>query len=238
MTRDEMLQRLEQMLDAALAAEAVPAGLAEDTSDLDADRACDSYALWSAMTALVQEVRLQGRAFQELNHTLEAQTEKALAELRAVWTDRERHLQRDAERRSRREILGSLVDLRDRLGRGLLTARGRLEAMQSAKPAGWLARWLQKPRADEDEALAAVMRGYELGIERLDQTLEEFHAREIRCAGEIFDPRRMNAIESEATDAYPEGTVLEVYRSGYEWNGEVFRPAQVKVARARRNENE
>ena len=82
------------------------------------------------------------------------------------------------------------------------------------------------------------MRGYELGIERLDQTLEEFHAREIRCAGEIFDPRRMNAIESEATDAYPEGTVLEVYRSGYEWNGEVFRPAQVKVARARRNENE
>src|ERR1035438_3629209 len=127
MPRAEMLQRLEQMLDAALAAESVPAGLAEESSELDAERACDSYARWSAMTALVQEVRLQGRAFQELNHTLEAQTEKALAELRAVWTDRERHLQREAERRSRREILGSLIDLRDRLGRGLLTAHGRIE---------------------------------------------------------------------------------------------------------------
>ena len=28
------------------------------------------------------------------------------------------------------------------------------------------------------------------------------------------------------------GTVLEIYRGGYEWNGEVFRPAQVKVFRA------
>ena len=76
------------------------------------------------------------------------------------------------------------------------------------------------------------MRGYELGMERLDQTLGEFNAREIRCAGASFDPRRMNAIESEESAAVPAGTVLEVYRSGYEWNGEVFRPAQVKVSRA------
>lgn len=80
--------------------------------------------------------------------------------------------------------------------------------------------------------MGALIRGYELGIERLDQTLEEFNAREIRCEGEIFDPRRMNAIDSEESPGAPEGTVLEVYRSGYEWNGEVFRPAQVKVSRA------
>ena len=73
---------------------------------------------------------------------------------------------------------------------------------------------------------------YELGVERLDQTLEEFNAHEIRCQGESFDPRRMNAIESEPSDTVPPGVVLEVYRSGYEWSGEVFRPAQVKVSRA------
>jgi molecular chaperone GrpE len=82
------------------------------------------------------------------------------------------------------------------------------------------------------EAVGALVRGYELGIERLDQTLDEFNAREIRCQGESFDPRRMNAIESEESATVPSGTVLEVYRSGYEWNGEVFRPAQVKVSRA------
>jgi molecular chaperone GrpE len=79
--------------------------------------------------------------------------------------------------------------------------------------------------------VGALIRGYELGIERLDQTLDEFNAREIRCQGESFDPRRMNAIESEESSTVPSGTVLEVYRSGYEWNGEVFRPAQVKVSR-------
>ena len=89
-----------------------------------------------------------------------------------------------------------------------------------------------KPVADPAsfEAIGALIRGYELGIERLDQTLGEFNAREIRCLGETFDPRRMNAIDREESAAVPEGTVLEVYRRGYEWNGEVFRPAQVKVS--------
>jgi molecular chaperone GrpE (heat shock protein) len=40
----------------------------------------------------------------------------------------------------------------------------------------------------------------------------------------------MNAIDKEESATVAEGTVLEVYRSGYEWNGEIFRPAQVKVA--------
>jgi molecular chaperone GrpE len=82
------------------------------------------------------------------------------------------------------------------------------------------------------ETIDALVRGYELGVQRLDQTLGEFQAREIRCEGEVFDPRRMNAIDSEESTTVPEGVVLEVYRSGYEWNGEVFRPAQVKVSRA------
>jgi molecular chaperone GrpE len=42
----------------------------------------------------------------------------------------------------------------------------------------------------------------------------------------------MTAVDVEAVDSVPEGTVVEVYRNGYEWNGEVYRTAQVKVARA------
>ena len=40
----------------------------------------------------------------------------------------------------------------------------------------------------------------------------------------------MNAVDSEKSSTVPEGTVIEVYRNGYEWNGEVFRTAQVKVS--------
>lgn len=42
---------------------------------------------------------------------------------------------------------------------------------------------------------------------------------------------RMTAVDIAESGDVPEGTVVEVYREGYEWNGEVHRTAQVKVAR-------
>jgi molecular chaperone GrpE len=241
--RNEIVRRFETLLDSALAAEAAPSGIDEgilsevlEGSGENDQRRCDSYALWAAMTALTQEIKLQGRAFQELNLTLAAQTEKVSEELRALYSERERTQQRDAERRCRREILSALIDLRDRLGRGRESVREREVGIAMAARTGWWKRVLAKPTADPTvEAVQALVRGYELGIERLDQTLDEFNAREIRCQGESFDPRRMNAIESEESPTAAPNTVLEVYRSGYEWNGEVFRPAQVKVSRAPEN---
>ena len=112
----------------------------EDGAGADADsndRNCDSYALWSAMTALTQEIKLQGRAFQELNQSLSAQTEKIAAELRAVYAERERTMQRETERRCRREVLSALIDLRDRLGRGRESVRpAKKEIASRPRPAG------------------------------------------------------------------------------------------------------
>lgn len=241
--REEILRRFEALLDSALASEAQPSGIdseilssvmtgSEDTAEDSNDRRCDAFALWSAMTALTQETKLQGRAFQELNRTFAAQMEKIAEELRTAYAERDRMLQREAERRCRREALSALIDLRDRLGRGRESVRASEIEIAAASPAGWWERlWGKRAVNSGADAVAALIRGYELGIERLDQTLNEFNAREIRCQGESFDPRRMNAIESEESATVPAGIVLEVYRSGYEWNGEVFRPAQVKVSR-------
>jgi molecular chaperone GrpE len=241
MNREEILQRFETLLDGALAAENPPGGIdAEILSAVTADageedRGCDSYALWAAMTGVTQEVKLQGRAFKDLNDTLGAQASRITAavgeELRAAYKERERELQRETERRCRKEILGALIDLRDRLGRGVESVRAGEAEMARTSRQGWLARLFSKPApSPENGTLAALKKGYELGMERLDQTLGEFNVREIRCEGEPFDPRRMNAIDREVSNHVPEGTVLEVYRSGYEWNGEVFRPGQVKVS--------
>jgi hypothetical protein len=236
--RDQILRRFEALLDSALASETPPSGIdAEILSSVmagaeDDDRRCDSFALWAAMTALTQESKLQGRAFQELNRTLAVQMEKVADELRAAHAERDRMLQREAERRCRKEALGALIDLRDRLGRGRESVRTCEIEIAAAGHAGWWRRVFRKPAVDPAAgALAALIRGYELGIQRLDQTLQEFNAREIHCQGERFDPRRMNAIETEESATVPGDTVLEVYRSGYEWNGEVFRAAQVKVSR-------
>jgi molecular chaperone GrpE len=235
--RDEILRRFEALLDSALTAEVPPGGIdAEILSSVMAasageNRQCDSYALWAALTALTQEIKLQGRAFQELNRTLIGQPDKIAEELRALYAERERTVQRDAERRSRKEGLSALIDLRDRLSRGLDSARSRHDEAIAASRAGWWSRMIRRDRAEKFDAIDALIRGYELGVERLDQALDESNACEIRCLGEPFDPHRMNAVESEESDTVPRGTVLEVYRSGYEWNGEVFRPAQVKVSR-------
>jgi len=240
LTREEILRRFEALVDRALAAEEPPRGIERElfeelagdgAADPGSDPKCDEYALWSAVTVLTQEVKLQGRAFKELNETLAAQSSRTAEEIRAAYREREREVQMEAERRARREILGALIDLRERLARGLASVE--MNRAERGKPGGWLRRVLRSPAEEAGAAtLAALERGYQLGLERLDQTLGEFGAREIRCAGQPFDPRRMSAVDREESAAVPEGTVLEVYRSGYEWNGEVFRAAQVKVAGA------
>ena len=183
------------------------------------------YAMWSAVIALTQEVKLQGRAFKELNTTLSTQTARALDELRAEFGERERLLQRQAEHRSRKEILHALLDLRDRLERGLDSANA--SAVRS-RDRTWLQRLLGSDHGFE--AIQALMKGYELGIDRLDHYLEGINARRIHALGESFDPRCMNAVDKQASATVAAGIVIEVYRNGFEWNGEVFRPAQVKVS--------
>ena len=236
MNRDEILRRFEHWLDEALAAADPPTGIDEEilsalTAESADEHTDDAYALQAAMTALTQEVKLQSRTFKALSDGLESQTSRIGDEIRAAYRERERELQRDVERRCRREILGAVVDVRDRLGRGLDSVRESESEIAGASRRGWLARVWSRPRRDAADArLAALKKGYELGIERLDQILDDFGARHIRSAGQPFDPRRMNAVDREESSEVPEGTVLEVYRSGYEWQGEVFRPAQVKVS--------
>ena len=238
MSRVEILRRFEEWLAGALAAEEPPRGVDAEIlaavaggSDGRASPApAAAYSLWAAMTALTQEVKLQGRSFKELNDTLGSQSSRT--------AERERELVRETERRCRKEVLSVLIDLRDRLGRGLESVRASEAQISKAARRGWRARIFSRlssraGRPDDDSAAAtleALKKGYELGLERLDQTLEEFNAREISCEGQAFDPRCMNAIDRQESIAVPEGTVIEVYRSGYEWNGEVFRPAQVKVS--------
>jgi molecular chaperone GrpE len=247
--RQAILQRLERWLDDVLSAEDPPGGVdaellaaltvpsgdslerpASDggAGDADAGREIDAYGLWAAMTTLAHEVKLQGRAFKELDSTLGRQAAATADEIRRAYRERERDAQREAERRCRREILGAVIDMRDRLERGLDTAHAAHAAL--ARRRGLLACLLGRFVPDGTEALAAVVTGYELGLERLDQLLEDLGARRIRCEGEVFDPRRMNAIDRQHTTAVPPGTVVEVHRSGYEWHGEVFRTAQVTVA--------
>ena len=237
MNRDDLVRRFERWVDDALAAEESPDGIdgemltALTDAPVDAtgerDHPRDSYTLWAAMTALTHEVKLQGRAFKELRTTLDTQVGPTAEEVRAA--------SRERERRSRREMLSAVIDVRDILARGLESVRAvdRDSSTRAGQRQRWLARVFTTAVPDPDphtDTLVALTTGYELGLERLDQTLDGLNAKPIHCDGQRFDPRRMNAVDREESSVVPEGTVLEVYRTGYQWGDEVFRPAQVKVA--------
>jgi molecular chaperone GrpE len=105
--------------------------------------------------------------------------------------------------------------------------------MRESLVSGWTARLLARHKALREafESVNAVEEGCALSLDRLDEVLGQFGVRKIVCQGEPFNPGSMCAVDVEETEEAAEGTVVEVYRTGYEWKGEVYRPAQVKVAR-------
>ena len=159
------------------------------------------------MTALTQEVKLQGRAFKQMSETLA----------------------RDTERRTRKQMLDTLLDMRERMLRSLEAMRSREELAPGFIDRIFPSRWQRIQRALE--VVEALEEGQKLALQSLDDLLAEYTVQPIECEGEVFDPRRMNAVEVEETSEVMDGIVLAVYRTGYEWNGEVYRPAQVRVAR-------
>ncbi|HTS31067.1 MAG TPA: nucleotide exchange factor GrpE [Bryobacteraceae bacterium] len=214
MDRAEILRRFEAYLDAAMSDEEPPVGIPAEILEGDGEAEnspTDWYTIWAAVTALTQEVKLQGRAFKQMGETLAA----------------------DAERRCRKESLGGLLEMRERLQRGLASVAERPEI----RPALWdrifRERWRQVVHALD--VVNALEEGYRLSLGYLDDLLFQFQVQPIDCQGRKFDPRRMNAVDVEETDQAEEGTVVSVYRMGYEWNGELFRPAQVRVARRPRS---
>ncbi|MHB2020749.1 MAG: nucleotide exchange factor GrpE [Candidatus Xenobia bacterium] len=252
--RGEILQRFEQWLDGVAAPEAPPPGLAADVlaavqGGID-PQGGDRYPMSSGMTALAQEMKLQARTVHQLKEalspldrhveTLLAGQEQALDAMRRtadeLAADREqqiREARKEAEERVREQCLEALLDVRDRLQRGLLTAQGRPPALALPPPTRWLDRILgRRPEpalAAPDPTLVALMEGYRLSLARLDERLREMGVEEIAC--QTFDATCMNAVAAQDSSTDAEGTVLEVVRPGYRLGGEVYRQAEVKVAR-------
>ena len=101
----------------------------------------------AALTALTQEVKLQGRAFKQLGEAV-----APVAELAPALPGLLAEARRQAGERSRGEVLDALLDLRDRLARGSGAARRSAAALGR----GWLAARLTR-RARE--TVAALQEG-------------------------------------------------------------------------------
>lgn len=257
-SRDELRQRLiaqfERWVDRMLDGEPLPQGLPEELQEqarqvADGDLAfpqqgCDLYTLLTAMTALTGEVGLQGRMFKQLTDALAPlsnlpqrirQLEAAQNESADRLGDLLANLQEDAEpgdMPSSKEALGVIFDLYDRLERGLKTLDAGTESLRQRSGGGWLAR-LSGANESIQQAITAtegMREAQRLLLSRLEAALHQWGIERIGEPGGMFDPQLMTAIEVQPGEA-PDGTILEVYRSGYMLHGEVLATAQVKVAK-------
>jgi molecular chaperone GrpE len=77
----------------------------------------------------------------------------------------------------------------------------------------------------------ALLEGVRLVERQLRGSLESVHVRRIIATGVAFNPDEHEAVTTEATEAHPEGTVLEELEAGYKIGDRVIRPARVKVAK-------
>lgn len=215
--REAILDRFTAWLDQALKAEEAPRGIPEEILAADepaANGTCsDLYSVQAALTALTQEVKLQGRSFKQLSETMAPVLQSQAAAIR---------------QEARREVIDALLDLHDRLSRGLEAADKAAKALAS-RPRRWP--WSAAPGAREMEIVDALRQGYALTAARLQETLAGYDLREIECENRPFDARLMQAVDTEENNGVEDGTVVAVYRRGYSWNGSLYRAAQVRVAR-------
>lgn len=202
-------------LDELDAAEPPPEGLAPGIL-ASPEAAPDLFTLLGQLTALTRETQLQGRATNRLHADLTVAMERLAQSVTPA--DAVARRLGEARREARLEVIGELLDVRDRLTRGLEEAQRRLSALR-----GLRARLGQRP------VLAALVDGAALARERLDDALRRLDVQEIICQGEPFDPMLMRAVEVMDTPVAPPGTVVEVFRRGYTSNGRVLRFAEVKV---------
>jgi molecular chaperone GrpE len=213
--RHHLRETVTRWLDELDEAEPAPAGLAPEVL-ASPEPAPDLFALLGQLTALTRETQLQGRATNRLHADLAAALERLAQSVTPADVVARRLA--EARREARLEVIGELLEVRDRLARGIDEARRRLAALR-----GLRGRLGQRP------VLAALVEGATLASERLDDTLRRFDVQEIACHGEPFDPALMRAVEVVETTAAPPGTVVEVFRPGYASDGRVLRFAEVKV---------
>jgi hypothetical protein len=242
--RARIMHRFEIWLDGVLTEEPPPVGMAREILDQfrtdedappDSQLETDLYTLFSGFTTLAEETRLQGRSFKILHESMEPMpglVESMSQTMTQYQKTLDRQIEQSQEASSRKDlapVLDVLLDVRDRLVRGRDSARVGLTRFPL--PAGKWDLRRTKPWAGLRDATEALVQGTDLALTRLDEALRQWGVRPIECLDRPFDAETMAAVDVAELPDVTGGTVLEVYRTGYWWDEQVYRIAEVKVVR-------
>ncbi len=85
--------------------------------------------------------------------------------------------------------------------------------------------------AEQSRDFDRMVKGVEMVFGQLKEVLDNEGLVSIEAEGKPFDPERHEAVVAVEQDGAEAGSVVDVIRKGYEFNGRVLRPAMVKVAK-------
>jgi molecular chaperone GrpE len=187
----------------------------------DPGETTDLYSVFVEVAGLRSEVRTESRLVKEaldqfrgvfdLLRTSQATVQQEL--------DRARADAREQAHAALRPLLLDVIDLRDRLVAALkLVATGRPR---------WSERLLRRNASDG----VAWQEGLRMTVRRLDQVLLDRGVVAMQRFGQPFDPRQARVVATAADTSVAEGTVIEEVRTGFLWNDQVLRTAEVIVSK-------
>jgi molecular chaperone GrpE len=79
--------------------------------------------------------------------------------------------------------------------------------------------------------VTSLITGYTMSLQRVERALQQHGLETIPTVGEPFDPEIMEVLEVVHEASRTTTEVIDEVRRGYFWRGQVFRFAQVRVAR-------
>jgi molecular chaperone GrpE len=125
----------------------------------------------------------------------------------------------------------ALADLDNYRKRSVREADRRVEEGREAVMRDWLEAVDSVERALRMEPTNPLFEGLRAVLEQMEAILARHGVERVGEAGEPFDPERHEAIGVQPSHEVPDGTVLEVARSGFRIGDRVLRPAEVVVSR-------
>jgi len=199
---------------------------AEPAATAETDETADLYSIFVELAGMRSELRTESRMvkdaldqFRAVFETLQASQDTLRHELERARAD-----SANATKAALRPLLLDVVDLRDRL-----LAAVKLAATP-ARPSlvDSLVDILLRRRPPDG---TAWQDGLRMTLRRLDQVLADRQVVPVVLQGRPFDPHRARAVGTAPNAGVAEGIVLEEIRTGFLWEDQLLRIADVIVSK-------
>ena len=83
----------------------------------------------------------------------------------------------------------------------------------------------------KSDNMESLITGVEMVHKQMLDVMGSFGVTKIEAVGKEFDPNFHEAVQTEAKEDVPDGTIIEEYRKGYMGSARAIRPSMVKVSK-------